>query len=141
MKKYFDYAIITKNRGWRGLAQIELYNHAISKERQFSMVFSFSPEVWEDLIINHKIVVQDEDYYYVLTVNEDINKLPRRDQQRSVLIKYFNSRVCMNTYSKTDWTTTAPADDKTAIYHFIHNRNNHTQSEWNAIGMRVNPMI
>ena len=34
------------------------------------MIFSFSQPVWNDLIFSHKIVLQDDTYYYVITFTD-----------------------------------------------------------------------
>ena len=128
---------INKNRGWRGLAELDCMdeeNRTLTK-----MIFSFSQPVWDDMLEGY-IVLQDADNYYVLEF-DNTGALPRG--QRSVLLKYFRANV-MNSYvyAKSDWTRTSLASrhyDK--IYHFIKNRNNHTQSDWNCIGIRVVPMI
>lgn len=129
--------IINKNRGWRGLAELRIIDesHTIRK----TMIFSFSQEVWNDMLDGH-IVVQDEKYYYILTF-DNLMALPRRDQQRSVLIKNFTANVLhVNRYEKTKWSD-AVAPHWSCISHFLKNRNNHTQSDWNCIGLRVMPII
>ena len=129
--------IINKNRGWRGLAELVLRNAAHVTQKK--IIFSFSQEVWDDMLNGH-IVVQDEDYYYILTFDNTIG-LPEPTQQRSVLIKNFNAKVLnVNRYSTTKWAH-AEAPDWSCISHFIKNRNNHTKSDWNCIGLRVMPII
>lgn len=135
----FDHLIINKNRGWRGLAEVLVRNKEF--ENQLKMVFSFSQQMWLDLIGKHKIVVQDQDNYYVIKFETISGSLPRADQQRSVLIKNVAGKITeVNKYAKTDWNN-ADVDDWSAIYHFIKNRNNHTTSDWNCIGIRVIPEI
>lgn len=134
----FDHLIINKNRGWRGLAEVLVRNK--EHDNQLKMVFSFSQQMWVDLIVHHKIVVQDQDNYYVIHF-EPITSLPRADQQRSVLIKNFTGEITkVNIYRKAEWRS-AGADDWNAMSHFIKNRNNHTTSDWNCIGVRVIPEI
>ena len=128
---------INKNRGWRGLAELVCMdgeNRTLTK-----MIFSFSQPVWDDMLDGY-IVLQDTDNYYVLEFN-NTDALPKG--QRSVLLKYFRADVVnKSVYPKKDWTQASLAKghyDK--IAHFIKNRNNHTQSDWNCIGIRVVPMI
>ena len=137
----FNCVTINKNRGWRGLAEI-IIEDASCKE-QTKMIFSFSQDVWEDLILQHSIVIQDSKYYYVIKLNnvDCDERLPKPNQQRSVLIKNATLRIhCVNKIAKTEW------QDSESFYwlcirHFIKNRNNHTQSDWNHIGIRVTPII
>lgn len=128
---------INKNRGWRGLAEIDCMDNEC--RTQMKMIFSFSQPVWDDMLMGY-FVVQDTDNYYVLEFN-NTDALPKG--QRSVLLKYFRADVVNSTvYPKKDWTQASLAKghyDK--IGHFIKNRNNHTQSDWNCIGVRVVPMI
>lgn len=131
--------VINKNRGWRGLAQIKCYNS--SNEVVNTMIFSFSEPVWRDLIDHHAIVTQDEDNYYVIKFTDDKDKLPRPTQQRSVLIKNFITSVeYMNKYPKVSWSS-AEGTDWNLIMNYLKNRNNHTTSDWNCIGVRVIPEI
>jgi hypothetical protein len=46
----------------------------------------------------------------------------------------------VNKYAKDAWTS-AEVPDWTIIRNFIKNRNNHTTSDWNCIGVRVVPTI
>lgn len=131
--------ILNKNRGWRGLAEAQLLdedNNTIQK-----MIFSFSQPVWNDML-EGVMVMQTEQDYIILQFNDEYSKLPRPTQQRSVLIKdvvlpIVNKRV----YSKKTWIKDSPADDHSAIHNFLKNRNNHTTSDWNCIGIRVIPTI
>lgn len=135
----FDHLIINKNRGWRGLAEVLVRNKEY--KNQLKMVFSFSQQMWNDLIVLHKIVVQDQDNYYVIYFEPTTTSLPRADQQRSVLIKNFTGKITtVNSYKKAEWRN-AEANDWNAICHFIKNKNNHTTSDWNCIGIRVIPEI
>ena len=128
---------INKNRGWRGLAEIDCMDNEC--RTQMKMIFSFSQPVWDDMQAGF-IVVQDNEHYYVLEI-DNTDALPKG--QRSVLLKYFRANVLnCSLYKKNDWTQASLAKchyDK--ISHFIKNRNNHTQSDWNCIGVRVVPMI
>lgn len=78
--------------------------------------------------------MQNEQYYIIVKFDE-LDKLPKPTQQRSVLIK----NVILNvkeivTYTKTGWSRDAKtAGDYSAIYNFLKNRNNHTTSDWNCI--------
>lgn len=129
---------INKNRGWRGLAEIKCYDtkhHLVS-----NMVFSFSQKVWDDLLLG-KIVIQDNNNYYLIDFN-NTDKLPKPTQQRSVLIKNFEAEVRrILKYPRTDWNFAANGDDWLRIKHFVENKNNHTTSDWNCIGIRVVPEI
>lgn len=131
--------IINKNRGWRGLAELRCYDSEHNNIK--TMMFSFSQPVWDDML-KGCIVIQDETNYYVLEFN-NADTLPRG--QRSVLIKNFNGEVTnIYTYPKVEWqihTAKVSSLHHYAIYNFIRNRNNHTTSDWNCIGIRVVPMI
>ena len=130
------YITINKNRGWRGLAEVAILNseHYLTAKH----IFSFSQNMWNDLIALNKIVVAEEEYVIEF---EDTGKLPRPDQQRSVLIKNYTATVkSVNKYSKDEWKS-AETGDWIPIVHFIKNTNNHTTSDWNCIGIRVTPFI
>ena len=130
---------ITKNRGWRGLAEVV----CMDKDRDVitRMVFSFSQPVWEDML-RGSIVLQDSENYYIINFT-NLDKLPKPTQQRSVLIKGFESDVNnVYKYSKASWQRDVhDSEDYKCIYNFIKNRNNHTTSDWNYIGIRVVPSI
>lgn len=131
--------ILNKNRGWRGLAEAQWLdddNNTIQK-----MIFSFSQQVWNDMLRGY-LVMQDKDHYIVLKFDQ-LDKLPSPKQQRSVLIKNVVLPITeKEIYLKETWSRDhKTAGDWTAIYNFIKNRNNHTQSDWNCIGVRVVPMI
>lgn len=127
--------MINKNRGWRGLAEVKAYNE--SKELITSMIFSFSQPMWDDLIRGY-IVLQDADNYIVLKF-DNTESLPKG--QRSVLLKYFMANVVnINTYPKTGWVRPSlKSGEYNLISHFVTNKNNHTTSDWNCIGIRVVP--
>lgn len=132
--------VLNKNRGWRGLAEAQLLdesNNTIQK-----MIFSFSQPVWDDML-KGRMVMQDEEHYIVLKFSDPDYKLPRPAQQRSVLIKNVILNIDSKAiYSKAHWIEEhKTAGDYCAINNFIKNRNNHTQSDWNCIGIRVVPMI
>lgn len=128
----FNYLVINKNRGWRGLAEVEIRTEALVGP-QLTMTFSFSPNMWVDLIVHHKIVVQDIDNYYIITFEDTRDNLPKPTQQRSVLIKNAILKINnVNTYSKDAWTSAEFGDWK-PILHFVKNKNNHTTSSWNCI--------
>lgn len=130
--------IINKNRGWRGLAELVAENER--REEVMKMIFSFSQPVWEDMLKGY-IVMQDDDNYIILNF-DNVEALPKPTQQRSVLIKSFNATVVNSwTYPKDSWMRNASSDHYKYIYHFTKNRNNHTTSNWNCIGIRVTPMI
>jgi hypothetical protein len=126
--------IINKNRGWRGLAEVIGENE--KRETVLKMVFSFSSDMWAQLMYGN-IVLQDTDNYYVVKF-DNTDKLPH-GHQRSVLIKNFVGTVTeMHTYKKT---ATDFAGDEYYIRVFKANNNHHTTSDWNCIGIRVNPII
>lgn len=128
---------INKNRGWRGLAEVECYDEA--RNLIGNMIFSFSQPMWNDLLDGY-IVMQDDEYYYVIQF-ENTERLPKRDQQRSVLITDFIGSVSrVNRYEKARWMTSS-GKDYAILHHFTHNTNNHTTSDWNCIGIRVVPEI
>lgn len=133
---------IIKNRGWRGLASAECIDtttHTTIRE----MIFSFSQDVWNDMLAGY-FVMQDDDNYYIYTLDkEDVHLyLPRPTQQRSVLI---GARVRVTDVIEIGKRDTALRDSieqvKNLIAHFEHNSNEHTTSDWNCVGIRVVPMI
>lgn len=134
-----DKIIINKNRGWRGLAEV----HALNKDNNtvHRMIFSFSQQVWEDMLAGY-VVLQDQDSYYVVEF-DNTEDLPKPTQQRSVLIKNFIGNVeKVFTYDKATWVHDARDNGHYAyVYNFIRNTNHHTTSDWNCIGIRVTPMI
>ena len=132
--------VLNKNRGWRGLAEAQLLdedNNTIQK-----MIFSFSQPVWNDML-RGVMVMQNEQDYIILEFDYEHSRLPRPSQQRSVLIKdVVLPIVNIKRYSKKTWMKDhTSAGDYSAIYNFLKNRNNHTASSWNCIGVRVVPMI
>lgn len=84
--------------------------------------------------------MQDETKYYVYRIN-NTEKLPKG--QRSVLIKTFIATILEEyEYSKNDWQQEAVSHGHYGlIAHFKMNKNNHTTSDWNCIGIRVIPKI
>lgn len=133
--------LLNKNRGWRGLAELKCYDQ--TNKLLHTMVFSFSSKVWDNLIYMKPgaLLIQDDDYYYVLMIDEDDrSKLPI-GHQRSVLIKNWVGKVTdVHKYKKNEWTKATGVDWST-INNFLKNRNNHTTSDWNCIGVRVVPEI
>lgn len=128
---------INKNRGWRGLAELVCEDE--ERNVVHKMIFSFSQPVWEDLLKGY-IVIQDEDNYFILNF-DNTEMLPKPTQQRSVLIKSFQATVKnIATYPKNE-RLNVTTNDYDRIYHFKKNRNNHTTSDWNCIGVRVIPEI
>ena len=74
---------INKNRGWRGLAELECENER--REEVAKVIFSFSEAVWNDMLKGF-IVLEDEGNFILLELdNTDVMLKPK--QQRSVLIK------------------------------------------------------
>lgn len=139
MKEYTN-IMINKNRGWRGLAKAEIYNKS-TKDRM-EMVFSFSPEVWRDMLAGY-MVFQDKDYFYIVEFDNTFSGLPKAHQQRSVLIKNFVSNILgITPIEKTNWMDSKyPYSQRLLITHARDNSNNHTHSAWNNIGIRVIPEI
>ena len=131
---------INKNRGWRGLAEVQILNE--DKDLTTKHIFSFSPATWSDLINHNKMVIASEEYYYIIHFSSVVRGLlPRPTQQRSVLIKDFTAEIDnVVKYEKATWTK-AEGEEYANILHFIKNRNNHTTSDWNCIGIRVIPEI
>ena len=128
--------VINKNRGWRGLAEAKCLD--AENKPVLRMIFSFSQPVW-DTMQKGKMVLQDSDHYYIVCFH-NAYKLPKG--QRSVLIKNFDEEVWqVFTYNKSGWIDHSMTDGNyTAIREFTLNRNNHTQSDWNCIGIRVTPI-
>ena len=86
--------------------------------------------------------MQSEQDYIILKFSDPDYKLPRPFQQRSVLIKdVVLPIVNIRRYSKKTWIKESLVDDHSAIHNFLKNRNNHTTSDWNCIGIRVIPTI
>ena len=132
--------ILNKNRGWRGLAEAQLLDEGNTTIQK--MIFSFSQPVWNDML-RGVMVMQSEQDYIILEFDYEHSRLPRPSQQRSVLIKDVVLPVVnIKRYSKKTWMKDhTSAGDYSAIYNFLKNRNNHTASSWNCIGVRVVPMI
>lgn len=128
---------INKNRGWRGLAELVCEDE--ERKVVHKMIFSFSQPVWNDLLQGY-IVIQDEDNYFILNF-DNTESLPRPTQQRSVLIKSFLATVVNITAYPKNEPMSVTSDDYNRIYNFKKNRNNHTTSDWNCIGVRVIPEI
>ena len=130
---------INKNRGWRGLAELVCEDE--ERKVVHKMIFSFSQPVWNDLLQGY-IVIQDEDNYFILNF-DNTESLPKPTQQRSVLIKSFLATVVnITAYPKNEpLDALILSDDYDRIYNFKKNRNNHTTSDWNCIGVRVIPEI
>ena len=135
----FNHILINKNRGWRGLAEAIVRDE--ENKEQLKMIFSFSQQVWTDLIIRNIIVMQDDKYYYVIKFRTSAGVLPLPTQQRSVLIKNCRGEIeDVYKVGKDEWTS-AEGGNWGAIMHFLKNKNNHTTSDWNCIGVRVVPEI
>lgn len=134
----FETIIVNKNRGWRGLAEIKILNK--DAQTVTSRIFSFSQAVWDDLLGGY-VVIQDEDNYYIMEL-DTTSALPH-GHQRSVLIKNFISKITKTVkIPKATWThDSSELGLYGYIYDFIKNNNNHTTSDWNQIGLRVDVMI
>lgn len=140
---YCDEIILNKNRGWRGLAELNVRHVTDEIDINIhSQLFSFSGDVWYDLLERGLIVIQDDDNYYVLQIDEDSRVELPHGHQRSVLIKNFHAKIIHTfQYSKRSWNDISNNDlHRTVIYNFIKNKNNHTTSEFNNVGLRVNPL-
>ena len=87
----YNHLIINKNRGWRGLAEAKAID--LDTKETLRTIFSFSQAMWNDLVSRHLIVMQDEEYYYVIRFEDETERLPKPTQQRSVLIKNFNAHI------------------------------------------------
>lgn len=131
--------VINKNRGWRGLAEANFITE--DNKQLYSMIFSFSQAMWKDLLKGY-IVFQTLDDYIIIKF-DNTEQLPRPDQQRSVLIKNFIGNIIETRYyHKNSWRSDARTPlDYDILYHSIVNSNNHTQSDWNYVGVRVMPKI
>jgi hypothetical protein len=128
---------LNKNRGWRGLAELVCEDE--EGKTLHTTIFSFSQKMWEDLLKGY-IVIELNDEFHILQFN-NIHKLPQPTQQRSVLIKDFTADVLNEMTFTRSQVNFLPEFEKTLIFNFLKNRNNHTTSEWNAIGVRVTPNI
>ena len=128
---------LEKNRGWRGLCMLICEDE--ERKVVHKMIFSFSQPVWDDLL-QGCIVTQDEDNYFILNF-DNTDRLPKPTQQRSVLIKSFQATIKNITAYPKHKSMNVLSDDYDRIYNFKKNRNNHTTSDWNCIGIRVIPEI
>lgn len=135
----YNHLVINKNRGWRGLAEAKAID--LDTKETLRTIFSFSQAMWNDLVSRHLIVMQDEEYYYIIRFADPEGRLPSPTQQRSVLIKSFNVAIkSITKVKKLEWTA-SEGEDWGAIFNFRKNKNNHTTSDWNCIGIRVIPSI
>ena len=140
---YCDTISINKNRGWRGLAQLECIDTITHSKPTImnKIIFSFSQDMWNDMILRHRIVTETDKYYLIIEFNNTEDRLPKPEQQRSVLIKNVLLKVTSTTaYPKHEWSK-ANGYDYSALLHYIKNTNNHTNSDWNYVGIRVVPDI
>lgn len=103
------------------------------------MIFSFSQPVWDDMQLGRMVLQDDKDYIIVHFDNTEA--LPKG--QRSVLLKNFVGNITnVIRVPKIGWISADLSTlDYNAIVHFKKNRNNHTTSDWNCIGIRVIPEI
>ena len=95
------------------------------------MIFSFSQDVWDDMLKGY-MVFQDQDRYIVVSF-DNTEKLPKG--QRSVLLKNFKAHVLgIEVYSKDNWIELSlRKSNYRYIANFLNNKNNHTKSDWNCI--------
>lgn len=129
--------VINKNRGWRGLAEVRCLNG--ENKSEMDMIFSFSQPVWDDMQSGRMVLQDGEDY--VIVHFDNTEALPKG--QRSVLLKNFVANIIdVIRVPKTNiFSVDLGTLDHNAIIHFKKNRNNHTTSDWNCIGIRVIPEI
>lgn len=129
--------VINKNRGWRGLAEVRLVDN--ERKEVMDMIFSFSQPVWDDMQSGRMVLQDGEDY--VIVHFDNTEALPKG--QRSVLLKNFVANIIdIIRVPKTNiFSVDLGTLDHNAIIHFKKNRNNHTTSDWNCIGIRVIPEI
>jgi hypothetical protein len=128
---------INKNRGWRGLAEVKCYDE--TGELIHDEVFSYSEDMWQDLMRGY-VMLQDKDSYYVLNIN-NTDLLPQHSQ-RSVTITNFTADVMKTEQvEKEKWVTRISSDNYHKIRHYIQNTNAHTTSDFNYVGIRVIPNL
>lgn len=129
--------VINKNRGWRGLAEVRCLNK--ENKSELEMIFSFSQPVWDDMQMGRMVLQDGDDYIIVHFDNTEV--LPKG--QRSVLLKNFVGNIVDTIrVPKTEIVSSDLGSiDYNAVIHFKKNRNNHTTSDWNCIGIRVIPEI
>lgn len=129
--------VINKNRGWRGLAEVRCLNK--ENKSELEMIFSFSQPVWDDMQMGRMVLQDGDDYIIVHFDNTEV--LPKG--QRSVLLKNFVGNIVDTIrVPKTEIVSSDLGSiDYNAVVHFKKNRNNHTTSDWNCIGIRVIPEI
>lgn len=102
-------------------------------------VFSFSEKVWRDMLDGYMVIEQDDKY--IIYHFRDTDKLPRPDQQRSVLIKNFVADIISEKpIAKSKWAS-AHISEQILIDHYRKNNNHHTTSDFNYVGLRVLPNI
>lgn len=129
--------VINKNRGWRGLAEVDIKNER--NEITSSMVFSFSEDVWQDMMAGY-IVLRDPEGNYVIYQFDSTAFLPQ-GHQRSVLIKNFVGGIVNRIKVPAGEAYSFDFKVQQLIRHFRDNSNKSTTSDWNAIGIRVMPII
>lgn len=135
-------AVINKNRGWRGLVSVTIYTDGVVDG--YTRVFSFSEDMWKDLVIKGVLVIDDvnsegQPGYTVLTFKTDeLWKLPTG--QRSNVIKDVSLTVETTAFHVIDASPSLIGiEHNTAIRHYLANTNSHTMSEHNMIGLHVQP--
>ena len=141
--KNIKYIQLTKNRGWRGLAEAILLDDENNKVH--SQIFTYSQDVWDDMLAGYMTFCINNIYHIVhfdVTNPEVRDKLPKPTQQRSILLKHITIPVTDVKYiNKDDVLSLTNWNDRVCITHFKKNNNYHTKSDWNCIGIRVAPTI
>lgn len=122
---------ITKNRGWRGLAEAVVLGD--DHLPMMKTIFSFSQDIWNDMLKGIMVFETSDDYHIAHFNNTE--RLPKG--QRSVLIKHFTGDITGITSINKHSTSTKTLDDHIALTHYLKNTNNHTTSAWNNVGIRV----
>lgn len=135
--------MITKNRGWRGLASAECVDTSTFTTTR-KMIFSFSQDVWNDMLAGYFVMQDDDNYFIYMLDKEDVAcDLPRPNQQRSVLIRNAGVHITdvLEVSKKGVALENSTEQIKRLISHFQNNSNAHTLSDWNCVGIRVVPTI
>lgn len=146
----YSHIVISKNRGWRGLAEAKFYiKLGDAPELTRKMLFTFSSKMWEQLYKGYFCYMEGTDFIIIPIGTGGLRQLPKTKDgempQRSVLL----NDIVINeiAYNKAMVLTAPPTSSaitdelyKTA-YAFNKNRNNVTKSIWNNVGLRVSPKI
>jgi hypothetical protein len=83
---------ISKNRGWRGLANAVIVNTKTG-DTIVNSIFSFSAAMWQDLLKGYLVTHDISTNIYTIWRFNNTEALPKPSQQRSVLINGFAAEI------------------------------------------------